>query len=568
VLTLDVQQGQEIRVEKVVALYSSRDHAICEPSLDARETVAAAGDFATLLAAHAGAWERLWERCDVFVKNSADDTQVLLRLHIFHLLQTTSMHSIDMDVGVPARGLHGEAYRGHVFWDELFIFPFLNWRLPEITRALLHYRYRRLPAARDAARAAGYAGAMFPWQSGSNGREETQTLHLNPMSGNWLPDNSQRQRHVNIAIAYNAWHHYAATDDRGFLAAHGAEMILDIARFLVSLCRYDATSERYHIAGVMGPDEYHDGYPDADPPCGIDDNAYTNVMTAWVLCRALDIMHHTLPCTTIERIAGRIGLDPDEPEVWDRISRRLYVPFHDDGIISQFAGYADLKELDWDAYRAKYGNIRRLDRILESEGDTPNAYKLSKQADLVMLFYLLSAEELSGLMERLGYPFKPEDIPRIVRYYMARTSHGSTLSGVVHAWVLARSVRTESWPFFLEALQADHMDVQGGTTREGIHLGAMAGTVDLVQRGYTGLEVRDGILWFNPVPPAELRDLRLRLLIRGAELSLEIASDTIILRSLDRLNPTLRVGYRDRVLDLHPGETLDFRVYCTPAAVG
>ena len=124
-----------------------------------------------------------------------------------------SEHTIDLDVGVPARGLHGEAYRGHIFWDELFIFPFLNLRLPELTRALLLYRYRRLTEARRAARrGAATRGRCSRGRAASNGREESQTLHLNPTSGRWLPDNSHRQRHINVAIAYNVWLYYQATE--------------------------------------------------------------------------------------------------------------------------------------------------------------------------------------------------------------------------------------------------------------------------------------------------------------------------------------------------------------------
>ena len=104
----------------------------------------------------------------------------IIRLHLFHLMQTFLENSVDLDVGVPPRGLHGEAYRGHILWDELFVFPILNLRFPELTRTLLRYRYRRLPAARWAARRAGCAGAMYPWQAGSDGREENQQIHLNP----------------------------------------------------------------------------------------------------------------------------------------------------------------------------------------------------------------------------------------------------------------------------------------------------------------------------------------------------------------------------------------------------
>ncbi len=123
----------------------------------------------------------------------------LTNLHTFHILQTVSNNTIGLDVGVPARGLHGEAYRGHVFWDELFIFPFLIVRFPELARSLLLYSYRRLDEARRTAAAAGFSGAMFPWQSGSNGREETQTMHLNPvraLAARRLP----LQHHINAAI--------------------------------------------------------------------------------------------------------------------------------------------------------------------------------------------------------------------------------------------------------------------------------------------------------------------------------------------------------------------------------
>src|SRR4029453_5122951 len=181
-----------------------------------------------------------------------------------------------------------------------------------------------------------------------------------------------------------------------------------------------------------------------------------------------------------------------------------HIPFHDGDIISQFEGYGDLDELDWDGLRRRHGDIRRLDRILEADGDTPNRYKASKQADVLMLFYLLSAEGLRGALGRLGYRVEAAAIRRTVEYYLERTSHGSTLSGVVNAWVLARSDRPQSWRVFTEALASDPHDVRGGTTAEGIPLGAMAGTVDLVQRCYTGLETRQDVLWLNPSLPEEL----------------------------------------------------------------
>src|SRR5690606_19293938 len=197
-----------LRLEKIVTLYTSRDFAISDPKTAATTWVRRHPGFDALLESHERAWRRIWNHTDLQIESDDPNAQAVLRLHLFHLHQTASAHSVERDVGLPARGLHGEAYRGHVFWDELFVFPVLNLRSPASTRSLLRYRYRRLPEARRAAREAGYAGAMFPWQSGSDGREESQKLHLNPNSGRWNPDASARAHHIGIAVAYNVWQYY------------------------------------------------------------------------------------------------------------------------------------------------------------------------------------------------------------------------------------------------------------------------------------------------------------------------------------------------------------------------
>jgi trehalose/maltose hydrolase-like predicted phosphorylase len=475
---LECHKNETVRIEKIVSLFSSRDRAITEPVLEARNALSDAGTFDVLLESHAHAWAELWHRCDIDLKDGGENTQIILRLHIFHILQTASVNTIGLDVGIPARGWHGEAYRGHIFWDELFVFPFLNFQLPELARSLLMYRYHRLPAARRAARKAGYRGAMYPWQSGSNGREESQVVHLNPKSGKWDPDSTYLQRHVGIAIAYNIYQYYEATRDIEFLTAYGAEMMFEIARFWSSLATYNKRRKRYEIHGIVGPDEFHTQYPDSDKP-GLSNNAYTNVMAVWVLRTALDFID-LLSDTRKRELFTDLKIDDEEIERWEEISRNMFVPFMDNGIISQFEGYEKLKELDFEKYRKKYGDIQRLDRILKAEGDSPNRYKVSKQADVLMLFYLLSADELESLFRRIGYQFNRETIPDMVDYYIKRSSHGSTLSRLVYSWVFSRTDREESYHIFQESLKSDFEDIQGGTTAEGIHLGAMAGTVDMI----------------------------------------------------------------------------------------
>ncbi|MER7972174.1 glycosyl hydrolase family 65 protein [Streptomyces sp. NPDC096080] len=549
-LTLAVADRRPVTIDKTVALHTSRDPAIGDPLTAALDRVAVAADFAGLLASHTTAWAHLWRRAELDVANRAGH---VLRLHLFHVLQTLSPHTADLDAGVPARGLHGEAYRGHVFWDELFVLPFLNPHLPEVSRALLGYRYRRLGAACRAAAAEGRKGAMFPWQSGSDGREETQRLHLNPRSGRWLPDHSRLQRHVGSAIAYTIWRYCEATGDTGFLYGEGAETLLQIARFWADSAVWSPAHARYRIRGVMGPDEYHDAYPGADRP-GLDDNAYTNVTAAWVLARALDLVG-ALPRRRRGELFERIALDPGEPERWEDVSRRLRVPFHQ-GVVSQFDGYGDLAALDWDGYRSRYGDIRRLDRILEAEGDTVNRYQASKQADVLMLGYLFPPDELAGLFARLGHPVDDADWRATDDHYLARTSHGSTLSGLVHGWVLARAHRADAWRYVHEALTGDVADVQGGTTGEGIHLGAMAGTLDLVQRCLTGLEPRPDALGLDPAPLPQLSDFALTVRYRDHwDITLRLGTGRLGVGVSESDDSPLTVRLRDQVVTIAPGSS-------------
>jgi alpha,alpha-trehalase len=554
-ITVSINAGDRLRLEKIVAVYSSRDRGISESLEEARVRAAHAPDFHTLLTGHRRAWRHLWQRCGFDVQDSNLRISQILNLHIFHLLQTVSMHSIDLDVGIPPRGLHGEAYRGLVMWDELFVFPFLNLRIPDLTRALLQYRHRRLPQAKLAAAKAGLKGAMFPWQSGSNGREETQTLHLNPQSGHWVPDNTQIQRHINIAVAYNVWQYYQVTGDRNFMSFYGAEIMIETARFWASLATYNESIDRYEIKGVMGPDEFHTGYPGAEKS-GLSNNAYTNIMAAWVFCRALDVLE-ILPEQRRQATQENLCLGDNELELWQDISRKMRIVFHGDGIISQFEGYDELEEFDWEGYKQKYDNIHRLDRILEAEGDSPNRYKLSKQADVLMLFYLLSADELDQLFKRLGYSFEYNTIPKNIDYYLERTSHGSTLSRVVHAWVLARSRRQQSWYLFCDALKSDVLDIQGGTSHEGIHLGAMAGTVDLMQRCYSGLETRQDALWFNPALPEEVKSLAFHILYREHWLHVTIQKKSIKISSKGETSIPIKIGLRDTLHDLQTGGSME-----------
>jgi len=397
---------------------------------------------------------------------------------------------------------------------------------------------------------------MFPWQSGSDGREESQRLHLNPRSGRWLPDNSRLQRHVGIAVAYNVWQHYLVTLDIRFLRFTGAEMLIEIARFWASVATYNSALDRYEIRGVMGPDEYHDSYPDADRP-GLDNNTYTNVMAVWVLRRAAEALNELAPYYRHE-VMEELGLGPAELDRWREIAGKMRVVFHEDGVLAQFEGDELLRELDWAGYRSRHGNILRLDRLLEAEGDSVNRYQVSKQPDVLMLLYLLSADELRDLLDGLGYQVTREQLARTVDYHLARTADGSSLSSVVHAWILGRIDPASGWRRLLRALDSDVGDEQSGTTAEGIHLGAMAGTVDVVLRCITGMRADSDALRFDPMLPPQVKKLSFSVHYRGHRLSVSLTQHRLRVSSRRGDPSPIRIAVREQLRQVWPGTRAEF----------
>jgi trehalose/maltose hydrolase-like predicted phosphorylase len=549
--TVSVAAGVPLVIDKVVYVSTSRDRAVLTPTRSATDGLSDAPSYDRLLVDHAYAWERLWREFAVEIRPSGEEG-IALHLSAFHVLQTLNTRNSDLDAGIPARGLHGEAYDGHVFWDELFVYPFITLRRPELTSALLGYRHRRLGAAKLAASRAGYAGAMFPWQSGMAGDDVTPHRLYNPLTGRWMADNSSLQRHVGLAIAFSAWQYYESTCDMNFLLHEGGELIVEIARFFASLCVYDPERERYSIDNVMGPDEFHDGYVDR-PATGVRDNVYTNVMTAWTLRKAAATVQllHQHP----GRLAWeRLQIQPEETAEWERIARRLTVVFNDDGTLSQFDGYQALATIDLDAYRETHQWIGRLDLILDAEGDTTNRYQVSKQPDALMLLYLFSAEELRSLLADMGYELPADAVMRTVERYSAVSTYGSTLANVVHSWLEARLDRVRSYGFLRQALQSDLKDIQYGTTRQGVHIGAMAGSVDIVTRCYLGLEMRGDRLWFHPLLPDEIESVEFHLVYRGHALSVGVSQSVFRIRSAEGRALPIRVVVEGEDFSLSTGE--------------
>jgi trehalose/maltose hydrolase-like predicted phosphorylase len=557
-IKINAKKGCSYRLDKVVAMYTSRDEGVSDPLREARKAVAKAPRYNVLRRRHISEWKKIWEEKGFRIRGRGP-VQKILNFHAFHLLQTATEHNRHIDAALPARGLHGESYRGHIFWDEMFVMPLYDYQNPVVSRALLLYRYERIDQARKYAAENGYRGAMFPWQSGATGEEETQVLHLNPMSGKWGPDYSRNQRHISFAIAYNIWKFWQRTGDRKFMKDVGYEMFLSIASFCSSLCEYSDETGRYHTHGLMGPDEFHEKMPLAEE-AGYTDNAYSNIFIVWILERA-DLLARQLPASRKRTLMQRCGIGEEAPERWADITRKMNLIINDDDIIAQFDGYFDLKELNWEHYKKKYGNIHRMDRILKAEGRSPNSFKVAKQADVLMMFYVFAPDEIAAIFDRLGYRFRRSLIRKNYDYYIERTSHGSTLSKVVHCYlahIMGR--KKESWKWYLDVLDSDIHDVQGGTTPEGIHTGVMGGSIDILMRGFAGIESRRGSLRIAPDLPAAVKEIAFRFSYRGAELEISVGKGHFTLEMLKSPGEELSVYVYDRKYKLEPGKVRKFSI--------
>jgi trehalose/maltose hydrolase-like predicted phosphorylase len=252
-------------------------------------------------------------------------------------------------------------------------------------------------------------------------------------------------------------------------------------------------------------------------------------MVAWVMEKAFGLWEG-LSEEDQKKLSSKINLGKDEFENWKEISSKLNIVIKDE-ILAQYDGYFELKELDWNYFREKYGNIYRMDRLLKAEGKTADEYKVAKQADTLMTFYNLPEEEVTKILNKLGYNLKADYLRLNMEYYLQRTSHGSTLSRVVHAQ-LANMIGDKklSWELYSDALSSDYNDIQGGTTGEGIHAGVMAGTVLVALQTYAGVDVRSGKLIINPNLPDAWRKLSFNFNLKEDHFEISVRHDRLDVR--------------------------------------
>ncbi len=276
----------------------------------------------------------------------------------------------------------------------------------------------------------------------------------------------------------------------------------------------------------MGPDEYHEKLPGSSEG-GLTDSAYSNIMMSWMLDKSLRILREMSPDHKT-RVLSQLDISVDDLDRWNEIMHKLSLNIDAQGVIEQFQGYFGLAELDWEHYSEKYGDIHRLDRILKAEGKSPDEYKLAKQADLLMSFYNLGEADVTSILNSLAYSFPENYLETNFDYYIGRTSHGSTLSRLVHARLAWQMGRKEiGWSLYMDALRSDLVDIQGGTTGEGIHCGVMAGTVCDVIFTFGGVNLKGDYPVIDPVLPAHWTGLKFSFAFKGTHYQVAISEKEV-----------------------------------------
>ncbi len=493
---VEMEAGQTWRYDWVEACCTTRELADPAEAATERLDTLLAGGVMPAIQRHVEAWKRRWDSADVRIDGD-EDAQRAIRFACYHLI--SAVNPADERVSVGARALTGNGYKGHVFWDtETYLLPFYTLTDPPCARALLMYRFHTLDAARRKARRLGYRGALYAWESADTGDDVTPPFATTPV-GKVIPVRTGEQaHHISADIAYAVWQYWQATGDDGFLCDAGAEILVETARFWASRGRFEGDG-LYHIRGVVGPDEYHDG---------VDDNAYTNWMARWNLeCAdaAMGLLKERYP----ERwrgLAERIGFDEADADRWRTIGAAMYDGVDPArGMIEQFKGYFGLEDIDLAQYAQR---SLPLDVILGSERTRGST--IVKQADVVLLLALL------------GHRIDPAMQKSCFRHYEPRTEHGSSLSPAIHALLAARLGDTAlALRYFRQARDIDLADNMGNASA-GVHIAALGGLWQSIVFGFAGLRLNDAGLSLAPHCPGGWTALRFTLLWRGQRLAFHI----------------------------------------------
>jgi hypothetical glycosyl hydrolase len=498
----EVKADQTIRFEKISNIYTTRDknlekttlEQLKEDSILQLKTACKAG-YSYLQLLSAKTWAAKWDVIDIKIKSNDDFDQLALRFAQYHLLIMTPAH--DNRMGIGAKGLSGEGYKGHSFWDtELFMLPFFTFTLPHIARSLLEYRYNTIDGARKKAIENGYKGAMFPWESAWADDGE-----VTPVWGaaDIITGESTKiwsgfiEQHITSDISFAIWQYYHVTGDEDFMNKYGYEILLDTGIFWASRLQWNADKKQYHINEVIGPDEYKEH---------VNNDAFTNYTAYWCIENAIHYYHllKTSKPEIFSRLSSKLDLESSIKELEEKLLL-IYLPHpNENNIIPQDDTYLTLKDIDLTKYKnQEHVGSMFLDYSLSQVGKM----QVSKQASVVMLMYLLE------------HKFSPEIKLANYNYYEARTLHDSSLSFSTHS-ILANDLgdRDLSYNLYRKAANID-LGMNMKSSDHGIHGASLGGVWQIIVCGFGGLRIVGGNLRIEPKLPMEITQIIYPLYWKG-----------------------------------------------------
>lgn len=428
-------------------------------------------DWNSIIEQHSNVWERLWSKIGLEVEGD-EFLAGGITFYTYHLLQL-----IDEDADelmIPARGLHGIGYRGHVFWDtDIYLLPFLVFLLPEAARKVLKFRCRTLKAAIEYAIKTGYKGARYPWEADDQGVESTPRYYPVDISECKCIDilTGELEQHITGDIAFAVDLYYTVTGDREFLKQCGLKILVEIARFWASRVEYDSLKNHYVIKSVIGPDEYH---------VGVDNNFYTNYLAKYALKTAVKYVYESLEDPELKHVLEDCGVSIDEVKKWSEIGDLLYTGRVVNNVIEQFEGYFDLVDPSIPGEIVNRVDLMKLGEISKT--------KLIKQADVVL------ALVLKELIEGVNF----EVLRKNYEYYSKYTTHESSLSLPIYT-TLAFIVRDEKAIEYLNAVLKTDLGNLYNNTHDGFHVATAGGLWYAILLGIMGLRIRNGELVVNSI---------------------------------------------------------------------
>ncbi|MBQ6314790.1 MAG: glycoside hydrolase family 65 protein [Mogibacterium sp.] len=519
--TVELKAGDSFTIEKLSNVHTTRDFdskglelaQIQEKSLEDLKAAEAMG-YQALADESAAAWaEQVWDKTPVVIEGGegTDMDQFAVRFAQYHMRVFVPAHDNRMNIG--AKGLSGEGYKGHCFWDtEIFLLPYYIFTDPDTARKLEEYRYLSLPGAHRKADENGYQGAMFPWESAWLDDGETCPLYAGTDIITGLPIKVWSgiiEQHISADVAFGAWQYGVITDDKDFMERCGYELIMDTAKFWASRLE-KGEDGKYHINDVVGPDEYHEH---------VNDNAFTNYMARWNMNKAIEYAdmlkeeNHRL----YTELNGRLNIAASYPK-WVDGRDNIYLPQPtEDNILPMDDRFMDGEFIDLSKYKAQdhVGGIMK-DYNLEQIQNI----QVCKQADCLVLFYLLEDE------------FSPEVKKASWDYYVERTLHDSSLSLSTHSVMAADMGDDEmAYDLFKKSCAID-LGPYMGTSDAGIHAASFGGIWQCAVYGFGGLRMLDGKLRIEPRLPEKWDKLSYTVMWKGEKLGVTVTKDGVDVQNL------------------------------------